>query len=169
MPGIGSAWMKLRTNSSASGPDALLSFSVTADWRYRWVFSFSRLNSVAVKPKRAARLISVKSALSPRSTPPGGTSATSDVTSAVRTKRPRSVSARRNGAFGELATSSRRADIIALNRRSTIARRHLANVAERGGGIRPGAAVRWSAGAGLRLVAAMEGAGYARGGRWRRV
>ena len=30
MPGIGSAWMKLRTNSSASGPEVLLSFSMTA-------------------------------------------------------------------------------------------------------------------------------------------
>ena len=30
MPGIGSPWMKLRTNSSASGRDGLLSFSTTA-------------------------------------------------------------------------------------------------------------------------------------------
>ena len=29
MPGIGSPWMKLRTYSSASGPDGLLSFSTT--------------------------------------------------------------------------------------------------------------------------------------------
>ena len=35
IPGIGSAWMKLRTNSSASGPEGLLSFSMTARWSPR--------------------------------------------------------------------------------------------------------------------------------------
>ena len=70
MPGIGSSWMKLRMNSSASGPDGLLSFSTTARSRPRWRLSFIRLSSGAVNPKRATRASSVKSAARPRSTLP---------------------------------------------------------------------------------------------------
>ena len=70
MPGIGSSWMKLRMNSSASGPDGLLSFSTTARSSPRWRLSFIRLSSGAVNPKRATRASSVKSAARPRSTPP---------------------------------------------------------------------------------------------------
>ena len=69
-------------NSSASGPDGLLFFSTVAFSSTRCRPRACRSSSVAVKPNRATRSISVNSAVSPRSTPPCATSAFSDVTSA---------------------------------------------------------------------------------------
>ena len=84
------------------------------------MFRFVRSSSVAVKPKRATRSASTKSASRPRSMPSSFTPALRIETSFVRTKLPRPAPAPRNGASGFCAISENRADSMPLNRRSTI-------------------------------------------------